>query len=176
MADEVQEVLHSVSSKALDKNKDPKHLSLESLTVLINANRLHELEKNSRKELSELRERHQKVAFLHKFLKTINAMTSPTHEFDWTNTPELGEMVLKAKEMGVELDERKFKYGKEERERLLENIRMTVEDLNTLNELQLQTITRLTNERYESYQMARNIAKPEHDAKLSPSRNIHPRG
>jgi len=61
----------------------------------------------------------------------------------------------------------KFKYNKDERDRLVENIRMTIEDLNVKNDMQLQTITRLTNERYESYQMARSILKPLHDDKIN---------
>ena len=81
-------------------------------------------------------------------------------------------MLKQARLLGAEIDEEKLKYNNEERERLIENIRMTIEDFNVQNEMQLQMVTRLTNERYESYQMARSILKPLHDDKMSKARAI----
>jgi hypothetical protein len=153
-------------------NKDPKNLSVEALVLLLTSERLHKLEEDSRTQLEELRKRQQKVGFLHKLMKTINAGTTAKGEFDLTPLKDLKDMLLQAKELGVDLDETKMKYNSDERERLLENLRMTVEDLNVQNEMQLQIITRMTNERYESYQMARSILKPLHDDKLNKARAI----
>lgn len=152
--------------------KDPESLSLESLALLLTTERLHRLEDNSRSQLTELNLRQEKVSFLHKLIKTINTATGSEGDLDFTPYPEIIEMLKKAKEMGVDFDETKLQYGDKERERLLENLRMTVEDLNVQNEMQLQIITRMTNERYESYQMARAILKPLHDDKLNKARAI----
>jgi len=171
-ANNVQEVLQNAVKKTGAKQIDPKHLSHESLTLLMTAERLHRLENDSKRELQQLAERQQKVSFLHKLIKTINSMTDGKNEFNWTDSPQLLEMFQKSKEMGVELDEGKLLYNEKERERLLDNITMTVDDLNMLNDLQLQTINRLTNERYESYQMARSILKPLHEAKTGHARNM----
>ncbi len=167
---EVSEVSDSIAQVAQSKN--PKNLSLESLLLCLTTDRLHQLENDSRKELQELKERQQKVAFLHKLIKAINTATSPKGEFDCTQHPEISEMFKEAKALGVDIDENKLKYNEDERERLVENIRMTVEDLNIQNEMQLQLVSRLTNERYESYQMARSILKPLHDDKLNKARQI----
>lgn len=178
MAEEVTDVLGEVQRIA-DKAKDHRHLSLESMTLLITSHRLHKLESDSRRELSELRERQKKVTFLHKLTKTLHSATTSKGELDHSQLPpdqlkEVKEMMKHAKELGVALNEEKLKYNNEERERLIENIRMTIEDHNIENEMQLQLITRLTNERYEAYQMANRILKPIHDAKINQTRHMGP--
>lgn len=167
----ITEVL-SEAVRETEEGQDPKNLSLESLLLLVTTDRLHQLENDTRKELKELRERQKKVNFLHKLTKAINTATSPKGEFDMTNLPELQAMCKQAKELGADLDESHLKYSVEERERLVENIRMTIDDLNMENDMQIQLITRITNERYESYQMARSILKPLHDDKLNKARSI----
>lgn len=169
MADQnVSEVL----TKAVDNEGgiDPENLSLEALILLINTERLKYLQEKTQKEFSELKDRQAKVAELHNILKALNAATDAKGELDLTKNEELKQLLSKAKELGVDVKDGKFKFNKEERERLVENIRMTVEDLNVKNDMQLQVISRLTNERYESYQMARSILKPLHDAKTSYAR------
>lgn len=147
------------------------NLSLEALVLLINSERLKNLENKITSEFIELKKRQDEVSFLHKLIKTINTATT-NDEFDCSNNQELQDCLAKAKEHGVDLKEGKFKYNKEERERLIENIRMTADDNNVLNDMQLQTITRLTTERYESYQLARSIMKPMHEDKVNKARAI----
>ena len=162
-----------VLSNAVEGN-DPagsSNLSIESLALLINVERLKFLEKKIGAEFLELKKRQDEVSFLHKLIKTINTATS-NEEFDCTDNQDLKDLLLKAKEYGVDLKEDKFKYNKEERERLIENIRITCDDNNVLNDMQLQTITRLTTERYESYQLARSIMKPLHEDKTNKARAI----
>ena len=173
---EQNQVLKEISTefkKTETKPIDHKNLSTESLALLLTADRLRQLEADSRRELHELRERQKKVAVLHKFIRTVNAGTTSKGEFDAADIKDFGEMLAATKQLGVELDESKLKYTTEERDRLLENVRMTIEDYNMLNELQLQTISRMTTERYESYQMARSILKPLHDDKLNKARLLH---
>jgi hypothetical protein len=155
--------------KKMSSDVDAKHLSLESLSLLINAERLKHLEKKLTDEFLELKKRQDEVAYLHKLIKTINVATTKG-EFDCSNNEELKNLLNKSKAYGVDIKEGKYKYSKEERDRLIENIRMTIEDNNVLNDMQLQTATRLTNERYESYQMARSIMKPLHEDKVNKTR------
>ncbi|MBA3816249.1 MAG: hypothetical protein H0X29_06965 [Parachlamydiaceae bacterium] len=169
----VEEVVSS-AVKNVGSDVDPNNLSLEALALLINTERLKFLERKIASEFLELKKRQDEISFLHKLIKTVNAATV-NEEIDFSNIQELKDLFAKAKEYGVEIKEGKFKYNKAERERLIENIRITSEDLNVLNDMQLQTITRLTNERYESYQLARSIMKPLHDSKINTSRAIHGR-
>ncbi len=152
--------------------KDTDNMSVQTLVLLLTAERLHRLEEDSRNQLNELRTRQEKVSFLHKLMKTINTATGDKGNVDFSSHPELKEMLKKAKEMGVDLDENKMSYNNDERERLVENLRMTVEDLNVQNDMQLQMISRMTNERYESYQLARSIIKPLQDANINLARHI----
>jgi hypothetical protein len=153
------------------QSKNPDSLSLEALALLINSDRLKYLENKIRSEFIDLKKRQDQVTSLHKLIKMINTATT-NDEFDCTQQPELQELLKKAKENGVDIQEGKFKYQKDERERLIENIRITADDYNVLNDMQLQTITRLTTERYESYQLARSIMKPLHEDKTNKARAI----
>lgn len=150
---------------------DKSGLSLESIALLVNAERLNYLEKKISTEFKELKKRQDEVTFLHKLIKKINTVTS-NEQFDCSENKELQELLVTAKEYGVDLQEDKYQYNKDERERLLDNIRLTADDNNVLNDMQLQTITRLTTERYESYQLARSIMKPLHEDKTNKARSI----
>lgn len=169
----VKEVVTS-AVKDVGSDNDPNNLSLEALALLINTERLKYLERKITSEFMELKKRQDQITFLHKLIKTINIGTV-NEEFDCSKNQEFKDLFSKAKEYGVEIKDGKFKYNKDELHRLIENIRITAEDLNVLNDMQLQTITRFTNERYESYQLARSIMKPLHDAKTNTSRAIHGR-
>lgn len=167
-----QSILFDEVIKPTPQGKDPKDLSLESLMVLLMTERLKYLEKKSRNELTELRERQENVANLNKVLKAINKTTDGEGKLDVSNDQELQDLLDTARERGVEVADGKVTFNREERNRLVENIRMSVEDLNVENDMQLQTVTRLTNERHEMYQMARTILKPLHDAKISRARAL----
>lgn len=153
-------------------SKNPSNISLQSLILLVNAERLRFLHDKTHQEFAQLKERQQQVSTLHKLQKGINNAISAKGDFDCSSNKELQDLLKEAKNLGVETVDGKFKYTAEEKERLIENIRMTVEDLNVQNDMQMQTITNLNNERYESYQLARTIIKPLHDDKLNKARAI----
>ncbi len=160
-------------------NADPAELgnySLEALILLINTERLRTLREATKKELEDLKKRQGDVKHLHECLRATNTATDEKGKLDLSKNPELKELLKKAKALGVELKEDKTSYSKEERDRLIENLRIAADDLNVENDLQLQTITKLTNERYESYQMARSILKPLSEAKQRMARDISGRG
>lgn len=165
-ADSIKEVIEE------GNNGKPSKLSLEALILLINTERLKRLHEQTQTEFKELKKRQDQVSYLHKLMKAINKCTNADGEFDCSKNEEIKNMLVEAKNLGADLDEKKVKYSKDERDRLVENIRMTIEDYNVQNEMQMQTVNRLTNERYESYQMARSILKPLHDGKINIVKNI----
>lgn len=170
MADDttVNDVLTNAIS-ALTSDETSGDMTLESVALLINAERLNYLENKIKHQFIELKARQDQVAFLHKLIKTINVATE-NGSFDCSKNPDLQQLLSRAKEHGVDIKDGKFSYNSDERERLIDNIRMTADDYNVLNDMQLQTVTRLTNERYESYQLARSIMKPLHDDKTNKAR------
>lgn len=144
-------------------------LTLEQLVVLVNTERVRSLEAKSKNELHTLKERYGQVRTLNDLRKRINNALSagPTAGLNLTSEPEVKALLEKAKTMGVPVIEGKMQYSKEEAERLLENVKMTIDDMNVLNDLQMQQISRLQNEHHESFQLAMSIMKPIHQAKMS---------
>ena len=164
-----------VAEKVSMGDEDPMNLdniSLESLILLINAERLNNLQEQTSTKFEALRSKQNTVTELHKILKALNAATNEQGELNLNDHPELKPLIEKAKELGVDIDDTKNVYNTLERDRLVENIRMSVDDLNVENDMILQEISRLTNERYESYQMARSIMRPLHEAKSSLARAL----
>lgn len=156
--------------EVVDAPKPNLNLSLETLVQLINTERLKYLQETTDKELKELKERQKDVRTLHKVMKAINAATDEKGNLDISKNKELQALLKDVKALGIDLKDDKMKYNKDERDRLVDNLKMGVDDLNVQNEMQLQKINRLTNERYESYQLARTILKPLHDDKIDKAR------
>src|SRR5262245_26427898 len=125
-----------------------KDLSLQDLIYLVNRQQIDQIDQKLRKEFSEVQERNAEVRYLHGLLKAINTATDSKGNLDISKSPELQAMIKEASEKyGLDLPVGKTQFTGQERERMVENIRMTCEDLNTQSELQLQTISRLNNER-----------------------------
>jgi hypothetical protein len=160
-------VLNAVDK--VSKADSTEGLSLESLAFLVHAERLNHLEDKITDAFIELKQRQDEVSFLHKLIKTIN-MATVDDSFDCTNNEDLKQLLNKAKDQGIEIVDGKYKYSKDERERLIDNIKITVDDKNVLNDMDLQKITRLTTERYESYQLIRAMMKPLHEDKINKAR------
>lgn len=160
-----------ISSDAIDKvhskESAANDVSLDSLILLINAERLKHLQNQTEKEFEALKNRQKEVSALHDAIKAINAAIGSDGSLDLMKNPQLKDHLETAKNLGVDMKEGQTKFTKEEQERLIENFRMTIEDKNVENDMQLQTVSRLTNERYESYQLLRAILKPLHEMKLS---------
>ena len=158
--------------------KDPNEMELEQLISLLLTERLNQLQQKSTDEFNELKKRQDVVVQLHKILKAINSNTNSDSELLFDIHSDLMKSLGELKDKhDIEIPEWAFKdgklaYTKDQRERLIDNIRMTIDDHNTKNDMQMQTVTRLINERYESYQMARAILKPIHDDKMSKARAI----
>ena len=161
-----------VSEIISDPNTKVSDMSLEALVLLINTERLKFLHQKTHKEFTELKQRQEQVRALHNLLKKINNAVDTKGALDISQNADLQKLLKDAEALGVETVEGKTSYTKEECDRLIDNIRATSDDLNILNDMQLQTINRLTNERYESYQMARSILKPLHDAKMRAIKGI----
>jgi len=171
--EKVENVLQNIIETGGDKLKELKDLPLEALILLINTERLQHLQDKTQELLTELKGRQDQVTLLHKLLKAINAATNAEDgKLNLKENQEVTELLAQTKDLGINAGSSEGELSKEERERLIENIRMTVDDLNVQNDMQLQSVTRLTNERYESYQMARAILKPLHDDKVNKARAI----
>lgn len=139
-------------------------VSLQDMIYLVNRQLVDQIEEKLRKEFTDVQERNGKVRHLHNLLKAINAATDSKGNLDISQSPELQAMIQEANELyGLNIPADKTKFNGQERERLVENIRTTCDDLNVQSDLQLQTISRLNSERQEAYQIARSMMKAIHD-------------
>jgi hypothetical protein len=172
-------------SETLEIKDVVKEPTIDSLVYDILTSRLHQLQKDTTRELEELKERQKEVQNLHDLIAKINSLTDKDGKV--TVDEELEEMLqnavtnddnsdavndLKISKDSLKIVKKGDKYKPEDRQRLIENVRMHVEDLNTQNDMQLQTVTQFTNERYETYQMARAINKPYDEDKKQKARAI----
>lgn len=178
MREESIQTLSAAESLALQEvsSAHQDDMSVESLVLLITLDRLNSVKERTYKELQELKTRQQNVHILHQLLSAINAATDDKGKLDCSKNDDIKQLLTQAKTLGVEIKDDKFKYTKEERDRLVDNIQMASDDYEIENEMQLQTITRLTNDRYESYQMARSILKPLHEDKQRKAREMSGKG
>jgi len=151
---------------------DTKNLTLEQLVILVNTERVRSLEAKSKAELQELKARYAQVRTLNDLRKLINNVLSADGSVDLTKHPELLEKLNNAKSLGVPVVDGKTQYSKEEADRLLDNVKMTIDDLNVQNDLQMQQVSRLQNDHHESFQLAMSIMRPIHNAKQSSIRAI----
>lgn len=63
-------------------------------------------------------------------------------------------------------------FDKEDRDKLIGNLNRGLETLNLQQNMSLERMQQLVSERYEAYQFARAIMKPEHEAKVQAARGI----
>lgn len=170
MADGLEGVnnLINVNGKLVDVNT----MSIQQVMLILMNERVESLTEKTGNELKELVERQKLVAELHNVLAGINSATDKDGKISVAKGSELESLLKRAEELGVKIPKTEGTFERDERERLVENLRMTVEDLNVKNDMQLQKVTKYTNERYEAYQMARSIMKAPDDAVKSSARNI----
>jgi len=80
----VQDVLSEAITKTDTNQLDPKNLTLESIVLLINTERLKHLNNKTAEEFSTLKKRQDQVSRLHQFLKSINSNTNAKGELDFS--------------------------------------------------------------------------------------------
>jgi hypothetical protein len=136
------------------------HLSTEICYMIIG-----QITERSKTAALELQARQKKVRDINAAMRAVNAIDQG--ELDLTNRPELIEHLQKAKDLGADIRTDKLKYTREERDRLLENMRTTNEEYTMQNEMQSQEISRMTSQYYEALSWARSVKKAENDMNMS---------
>lgn len=146
--------------------------SLEKLLFLVHTDRLKLLEDKSGTTLDTLTENQDKVAKLHDLIAMINEATDKDGKINVQKGSELEKLLKEAEEMGVKIAKTDGEFTDKEKERLVENVRLQIENLNVKNDMMLQEVTRITNERYEMYQLTRMAHKVLDEDKKNKARAI----
>lgn len=151
-------------------------IRLEEALLAFLKQHLDSINGESRKELNELHQRQDKVTLLHKLMQAINSATTDNGSFDCSDDNDLKDMLTKAKDLGVNLQDGKFSFNPQEKDRLLDNIKMTADDFNVQNDMQIKTIERLNYDVHDSYGAAKSIAKELHEIYKGMIRGMNGRG
>ena len=153
-------------------DEDMTDWELEKSLFYVHALRLDHLAGVTQDEIEALTEGQDKVAKLHDIIARINAITDKDGKINVEKDSELQKLLEEAKEMGVKLSKTEGEFTDKEKERVVENIRFFIEDLNTKNDMKLQGLTRLTNEKYEMYNLTRMCLKVLDEDKKNKARAI----
>lgn len=174
MSQELTSKLNNESVNKTEKKEkvDFSNMTLETQLNFLHLSRLNDLKNKLDREFGELKKGQNQVMFLHKLLKRINKETNEKGEFDCSNDKEFQELLLKAKDMGVDINETKFKYNKDDKDRLVDNLRMTIQDLNVNVDMKNQMSSRYMNERYESFHFIKTNMKILDETKRQSIREI----
>lgn len=151
---------------------DLMKLNLEKLYLVVHAGRINDIGDMSKKELGLVQEGMDKVSTLHDLIARINAITDKDGKINVEKDSELSKLMKEAEEMGVKFSKTEGEFTDKERERVVENIRLSIESLNTSNDMKLQQITRLTNAEHEMYNMTRQGFKVIDEDKKNKIRNM----
>jgi hypothetical protein len=190
-------VEETVTTEVITGEPPTTDLGIEQITHLLILQKLSSLKEQFATKGLELKQRQDKVRWVHDLMQRLNKRVDKetgvldlTHKKIDETTGELkaGESAEGDQELQGLLEVRRRlkeaagdrgyevkaqgSYTKDERERMIENLRMVCDDLNLQNDLQLQDLNQLVNERYEVYQMARAVFKPLHDDKLHKARSV----
>lgn len=176
-------------SKIDNESLNPNDYSLDQLLRMIRLERSQGLNKEYKSALNKLRMGQLKVSFMTDLRRYINLSKNKDGKFD-ASKQEFQDLIAKSKEkydtlsqdlinagekpesienfgdllaeMGIV--EGKNSYDADQTKALLESIKMTIDQLSPLNEMYMQTVTRIEGEINETYQMLMGIHKPVNNA------------
>ncbi len=162
--------IENVEAEKIDKIEDKENIkpsySLETLALLVNKQRVDQLEDKLRTNFKDLKKRQEEIKGLQSLIRALNRATDDDEKLDFTENAELKELYI-AMDKRFELSlPQGTKFAGAARERVIDNIKMAVDERNLENDLLMNTIQQLNNERNESFQMANKIIKTLNDAKM----------
>jgi hypothetical protein len=160
-------VNNALPVKPVEKSIDD--YSIHELLELIRLERTKNLNESHEKELKELTKRQAQVRFLANLKRIVTLANQDNGGFN-ANIEELQKLIAKANESENEelktllqdagIVEGKESYTKEEKTNILDSIRLSIEQLNVLNDMQMQVVTRLESETNDTIQMCLAGQKP----------------
>ena len=172
----------------VQESNDPNDYSMDQLLRMIRLERTQGLNKQYKTALNKLRMGQLKVSIMTDLRRYINLSKDKDGKFDASNdkfqklitdsktkydklSDELtkaGEKIEDMETFGdllseVGIQEGKNSYNNDETKAVLDSIKMTTDQLSPLNEMHMQTVTRIEGEINETYQMIMAAYKPLHN-------------
>jgi hypothetical protein len=139
------------------QEKEAETTSLKTHLLLINLQKLSQLQNEMEDIMRTIHERQSTTEKLHKILQEIHKLTNKEGELHIKDNLELQNLLKEAQNLGVSIDPKKVDYTRDECLRLTSSIRMPIDALKTRNDVDFQKLSQLTNERHESYQLTKSM-------------------
>lgn len=108
-------------------------------------------------EMAELRQRQDKIKFIHEVMQEINNLTDNEGMLNLKAHPELKEKLKQALEMGIKLPVDKDSFDTHARKRLVDNLSYSAGDWEKEDSLQMRRIQTLYNETEQSLLIAKDV-------------------
>jgi hypothetical protein len=89
----------------------------------------------------------------------LSKMNSEKGAIDWTNNEEMKALIQKAKAIGVDIPDDKYKWSEEEKKLLKENIQMRKDSMEKITQLERTDMQRYLQEASQCHQARSNVLK-----------------
>lgn len=107
------------------------------------------------KEAAELRQRQEKIRFIHEIMQEINSLMDKDGNIDLSKHPQLKEKLKAAQEMGITITD-KDSLNSHESRRLLDNLNYAAEDWSREDATQMRKMQSLYAESEQSIMIAKH--------------------
>lgn len=158
---------------------DSKGLTVKQLALLIVHHKLDHLKLSYLQKMLEWKENRAKIQDYTVVLSLINARvkdgklqlepSDSKEEFKYNLRAQLEQLVKDGLILNIPAD---GLFDAQAREGLVTNLKGMLDGFNLNNNIVIEDLQQIMNERYEAYQYARGIMKPENDAGTQVARNI----
>lgn len=136
-------------------SRDPNDLTVQQEAFLLHMIHAQAIKDKLAKEAAQLKERQQKIKFIHEIMQDINNAMDDEGNVDLNKHPELKQKLQAAEEHGVKMPGKDKLNGHESR-RLLDNLNYTVDDWSREDATQMRKMQNLYMESEQSIMIAKH--------------------
>ncbi|MBA3723125.1 MAG: hypothetical protein H0W88_12095 [Parachlamydiaceae bacterium] len=140
-------------------NHDPHELTVQQEAYLLHILHVEALRKKLETEAGQLRERQEKIKFIHEIMQHINNYMDGNGGLNIGANSDLQEMLQDAKDLGIKLPEGdKTVFNAHECKRLIDNLDYAIQDWEKEDTMQLRKMQNLYTESEQSILIAKTTA------------------
>ncbi len=129
------------------------------------------IEERLRFEFNKISDRQGEVSKLHGLIETLNNAAKEGGSVE-LSTEELADFQKRAAELGVKLPKLDTKITKEQKDSVIQNINMRVDDLGTLTQKDFFKLQTLNQRKMQLWELLSSMEKMHHDIIMSIARKI----
>jgi hypothetical protein len=130
--------------------------TVQQEAFFLHISRLRHLRALLDKHALDIKERQNKIKFLHELMQKLNNLVDDEGKIDFTADPTLTEDLKIAKELGVNISTDQTKLSRYQTDRLMDNLRYSISDWETSNNIDLRKASNIYSESEQSIMIVRN--------------------